>query len=261
MAAHPRTLAALAGGALCAPLLALAPSAQAAGEAVPPPAQSTARFCAALPAGYEPFRDVDGNTFKDAIECMAAADVTRGGAGGQPADRYGPALTVRRDAMASFLVRLMDEADELDRGSSIRALPPFDGTVGFTDVPAGSVHAQPIDRLAEAGIVRGGPGGRPASRYAPELEVSRAQLASLLVAALEYLTGDAFSTPEDYFTDDANAHPHEPRINAVAAEGIAVGDGASTYRPFAPVRRDQMAGFLARTLAVLEADGDIAPLR
>jgi hypothetical protein len=162
--------------------------------------------------------------------------------------------------MASFVARTMDTADELDTADGIRALPPYDGEVGFPDVPPESVHAEAIDRLAEAGIVRGGAGGRPANEYAPGQEVSRAQLASFLVAALAYMTGDAFSTPDDYFTDDAEAAPHEGRINAVAAEGIAIGDGDSTYRPFDTVRRDQMSAFLARTLAVLEADGDIAPL-
>lgn len=254
-----RTLVALAVGALTAPLLSLSP-AYAAGEATPPPAQSTADFCAAVPADYEPFVDIDGNVFRDTIECIAFAGITRGGAGGRPQNEYAPAAAVPRDAMATFVVGLLQTADRLDSTDSIRALPAYDGSVDFTDVPADNVHREAIDRLAEAGIVRGGAGGRPADQYSPGEFVDRAQMASFVVAALEYMTGDEFSTPDDFFTDDADAPAHEPRINAVAAEGIATGDGADTYRPFQPVRRDQMAGFLARTLAVLEADGDIAPL-
>jgi hypothetical protein len=263
MAVQKRKIAAAAaitGGALCAPVLVLGTLAQAAGEATPQPAQSTADFCAGVPADYEPFRDIGGNTFKDTIECVAAAGIARGGPDGMSQDRYGPALGVSRDAMASFLVRLVDTAVEQDTGDGIRALEPYDGSVEFTDVPAGNVHAETIDRLSEAGIVRGGPGGRPANEYGPDQAVSRAQMASLLIATLEYMTGDAFTTPDDFFTDDGQAVPHEPRINAVAAEGIATGDGRDTYRPLDTVRRDQMSAFLARTLAVLEADGDIAPL-
>jgi hypothetical protein len=255
-----RTPAALTAGALCAPLLVLGAPALAAGEATPPPAQSTEAFCTAVPADYAPFTDIDGNRFHDPIECIAAAGIARGGPDGQPPDRYGPELGVDRDAMASFLVALMDKADQLDRGDRIGALPRYDGSVGFTDVSGDNVHREAIDRLAEAGVVRGGPGGRPAEQYGPGEPVNRAQLASFVVATLEYLTGDAFSVGEDFFTDDADAAPHGPRINAVAAEGIATGDGADAYRPFETVRRDQMAAFLARTLAVLEADGDIDPL-
>lgn len=257
MPVHPRTLA-LATGALCAPFLVLGP-AHAAGEATPPPPQPTDALCAGASGGQQ-FTDIAGNTFQDTIECMAAAGIALGGPNGLPDDRYGPALTVERANMATFLVRMMDTADELDDSGSIRALPPFDGTVSFTDVPPDDVHAQAIDRLAAAGVAKGGPGGRPATTYAPDEPVSRAQMASLVITALEYLTGDAFSTPDDYFTDDEQAAPHEPRINAIAAEGIAVGENADTYRPAASVRRDQMSAFLARTLAVLEADGDIAPL-
>lgn len=261
MPARPvrRILASLAVGALSAPL-ALAAPAHAAGEATPPPARSTEAFCAGVPADYEPFSDIGGNAFHGPIECLALAGVVRGGAGGAPQDQYSPARVVPRDAMATFVVGLMETADRLDRADSIRSLPAYDGSLGFTDVAGDNVHREAIDRLAEAGIVRGGAGGRPADQYAPGQAVDRAQLASFVVAALEYLTGDEFSTADDYFTDDADAPAHEPGINAVAAEGIASGDGADAYRPFVQVRRDQMAGFLARALAVLEADGDIAPL-
>lgn len=254
----PRTLA-LATGALCAPLLVLGPAAHAAGEATPPPPQTTTELCAGASGGQQ-FTDIERNTFQDTIECLAAADIALGGPKGMPANRYAPGLVVERANMATFLVRLMDTADELDDGGSIRALPPFDGTVSFTDVPPSSTHAQAIDRLAAAGIVRGGAGDRPADQYAPAEPVTRAQMASLVVATLEHLTGDAFSTPDDYFTDDGDAVPHEARINALAAEGIGVGNGPDSFSPLTGVRRDQMSGFLARTLAVLEADGDIAPL-
>lgn len=259
MALRKRTISVLTGSAALVPLLSLGTPAFAAGEATPPPPQASAELCRNVPAGYQPFTDIARNTFEATIECLAFAGVTRGGPGSLPDDQYGPALAVSRDAMASFVARLIDEANELDNGDSIRTLPGYDGSQRFTDV-RGNVHAENIDRLAEAGIVQGGPGGRPADRYVPGEGVSRAQMASYVRRALEYMTGDSFSTPSDYFSDDENVQTHEPSINAVAAEGIAVGDGADAYTPAAVVRRDQMSGFLARALAVLEADGDIKPV-
>jgi hypothetical protein len=244
-----RASATLVSGALV-PVLLAGGVASAAGEGTPPPAQSTGALCANVPAGYQPFTDIAGNTFEATVECLARAGVARGGAEGQPADRFVPAAGTTRAAMASLVVRLLDVADANDSGSSIRPLPAFDGSVGFSDVPASSVHAQAVDRLAEAGIVLGDGG-----RYRPSEVVTRAQMATFVIRSLQFMTGDRFATGTDYFTDDADAPEHQANINAVAAEGIAVGDGRDTFGPRASVRRDQVTGFLARALAVLEADG------
>lgn len=253
------TIAALSTAAVLVPMVALPGPALAAGEATPPAPQSEAEFCRNVPAGYAPFTDIAGNTFEATIECLAYAGITRGGPQGLGSDRYGPTLDVQRDEMAAFVVRLIDKANELDVADTLRPLPAYDGSPSFTDV-AGNTHVQSIERLAQAGIVKGGPSGAPANQYGPRLGVSRAQMAPFLEFTLEYLTGDEFSTMDDYFTDDENALPHEPRIDVVAAEGIAVGDGRDTYNPAPTVRRDQMSGFLIRTLSVLEADGDVRPL-
>jgi hypothetical protein len=226
----------------------------------PPPAMSTEQFCASVPAEYEPFSDLRGNPFQDVIECLTRAGISRGGPSGRPTDQYGPELTVNRDAMATFIAGVIDKADELDAGDVITPLPPYDGQVSFSDVPADNVHRESIDRLAEAGVVRGGQGGDQGSTYSPGVPVTRAQMASFLDGALEYMTGDLYTTEFDYFTDDADVPVHEPQINVVAEEGIAVGDGVDRYSPLAAVRRDQMAGFLVRALATLEADESITPL-
>jgi hypothetical protein len=256
MTARTRALSVFAAGALITPLVMLGSPAFAAGEATPPPPRSVADLCANVPADFEPFSDIDGNTFEDNIECLAFAEITQGQSGGST---YGPGGSVRRGQMASFIARLIDAADELDTGDNIRELPAFDGVVTFTDVTPGNVHRENIDRLAEAGIVNGGPEGRPRTMYGPELEVSRAQMASFIKRALEYMTGESFDTTDDYFTDDETS-THQRNINAVAALAIAVGDGRDTYSPIASVTRGQMAGFLTRTLAVLEEDGKIRPV-
>lgn len=84
-------------------------------------------------------------------------------------------------------------------------------------------------------------------------------MATFLVPALAYMTGESFETPNDYFVDDETAEPHEPNIDAAAASAIAIGDGQDAYDPFRTVSRAQMAEFLARTLASLEDAGLITP--
>lgn len=159
-------IAALSAGAGLTALLSLGGPAFAAGEETPPPARTIDRFCVNVPEDYQPFTDIEDDTFAVSIECLAATGVTSGGPGELRDDQYGPALAVRRDAMASFLARMIDEADGLDTGEEIRALPPFDGTVDATDV-GGNVHRESIDRLVAAGIVKNGPEGRPGDEYGP----------------------------------------------------------------------------------------------
>jgi 2',3'-cyclic-nucleotide 2'-phosphodiesterase (5'-nucleotidase family) len=251
-----RVLAAVAASALVLPVAAAAPALAAQGEAAPPAPRSIAAFCAAVPTTYAPFTDA-GGTFLREINCLSALRITRGGPGGLPADRFGPALDVRRDSMASFLVRLADRAEALDVGGSVRALPPA-AAGGFSDVPAANVHRESIRRLSAAGIVQGGPGGRPASQYGPTLQVTRGQMASLIVRTLEYVLRTDLSVPQDYFVDDAGLPVHEPNINVLAATAIGVGDGRDRFQPASSVRRDQMAGMLTRTLAYLQAEGRIS---
>ncbi|MBW3658821.1 MAG: S8 family serine peptidase, partial [Actinobacteria bacterium] len=56
-----------------------------------------------LPDGPDAFPDDDGNTHEDNIDRVAAAGIATGGTDGD----YDPELDVRRDQMASFLVRLV----------------------------------------------------------------------------------------------------------------------------------------------------------
>jgi hypothetical protein len=260
MASRKRTLAAFAAGALVAPLLPIAVSPAFAAPPDPPPVQSTEDLCANVPEDFEPFQDINGNTFKDVIECAAFAEIALGGPAGLPNDFYGPRLEVRRDQMASFIVRVIDTANQQDTGDNIAELPPYDGTPEFTDVPEDNVHFETVNRLAQEEIVLGGPGDQPDSEYGPALPVSRAQMASFINRAIGFMTGDELETSDDYFTDD-EGNVHEDNINGIASEGIAVGDGVDSYDPKRNVPRDQMAAFLIRSLAVLEEDGDIAPFR
>ncbi|MEX2620010.1 MAG: S-layer homology domain-containing protein [Egibacteraceae bacterium] len=88
-----------------------------------------------------------GSTHDTAIHQLAAAGIVAGGPGGLSADFYGPDQPIRRDQMASFLVRAAGYAT----GSELTT----DQSAGFSDVPAGNVHAANIDTAAAPGLAQG----------------------------------------------------------------------------------------------------------
>jgi hypothetical protein len=241
---------------LLAPLL---PTTTAHGQAADPnrppataaPPNSFAAFCAHVPDDYEPFDDLDGNLHKDAIECMAFVGVTKGGPADLPPGSYGPDVTVRRDAMASFLARLMDVAHaHRAPGHALQELPPYDGTPAYPDIE-GNTHEDAISRLGENAIGLGYPGADGgANEFRPLQEVDRGQIAAYLVFGLEWLRGQPVDGHGDYFDDDTGS-PHEVRHDALAENGISTGTGPRTYGPADGLRRDQMASLLARSLGLL----------
>ena len=164
------------------------------------------------------FSDDDGNVHEANIQAIAAEGITLGCGG----DRYCPAASVRRDEMASFLARALD-------------LTPV-GAGPFVDI-GGNIHAGAINAIAAAGITL----GCAADRYCPSDPVRRDQMASFVARAF------ALSPTPSPFTDTAD-NVHEENIGAIATAGITLGCAANQYCPSDPVRRDQMASFLARAL-------------
>lgn len=104
----------------------------------------------------------------------------------------------------------------------------------------GNSHEPFIEAIAAAGITTGcGP-----SRYCPDDTVTRAQMASFIARAL-----DLEPRSSGPFTDIGGS-VHAESINALFAAGITLGCTESRYCPNDPVRRDQMASFLARALGL-----------
>jgi peptidoglycan/xylan/chitin deacetylase (PgdA/CDA1 family) len=122
-----------------------------------------------LPATRTRFRDVEGSVHREAIEVLASAGIVLGRTDGT----FRPGDPVRRDQLASMLLRAVEAV----------AGPRPDGAVRFTDVPADSVHAAAIGRLAAAGVVR----GIDARSFAPEASVTRAQVATFTMRSAALL--------------------------------------------------------------------------
>jgi hypothetical protein len=175
------------------------------------------------------FTDVSpGNVHVHAIDCAAYHEIARG----YPDGTYGPADGVRRDQMASFIVRTLEAAGH--------TLPTGEHT--FTDV-AGNAHERAIGQLAAADIVV----GRNPTTYAPAGTVTRDQMASYLVRALDWALGATHTASDSPFTDVAG-NTHEQAIHTAFDLDLTTGRTETTYAPRTDVRRDQMASFLVRLL-------------
>jgi hypothetical protein len=196
------------------------------------------------------FDDVsEANAHHDNILCAADHQIARGHADGT----YRPANSVRRDQMAAFITRLIEQAsgEELEEGDE-----------DFDDVPDDNTHVADIRKLAAIDVVEGFGDGT----YRPAQFVSRDQMASFIARAISYLDNedarDGSEPPEadeDHFDDVGSESPHHAAINALAEQGVVAGDGAGTYRPRSDVRRDQMASFLMRGYDYAVQAGLVAP--
>ncbi len=119
--------------------------------------------------GGNSFVDDDGSVFEGDIAKLAAAGITKG-CNPPVNDHFCPSSSVTRGQMAAFLVRALGLADD-------------GGGNSFVD-DDGSVFEGDIAKLAAAGITKGC--NPPTNdRYCPDSLVTRAQMATFLVRALD----------------------------------------------------------------------------
>ncbi|HET8648143.1 MAG TPA: S-layer homology domain-containing protein [Vicinamibacteria bacterium] len=114
----------------------------------------------------------------------------------------------------------------------------------FTDVPASSGFYTFVERLVHAGVT----GGCASESYCPGADTSREQMAVFVLVAKEgaRYRPPACGTP--VFADVPPASPFCRWIEELARRGVVSGCGGGNYCPADPVRREQMAVFVLRTL-------------
>ncbi len=119
----------------------------------------------------------------------------------------------------------------------------------FDDVELVPPHGEAILVIAADGVTLG---CNPPDNnlFCPLEDVRRGQMAAFLRRGLNLPESD-----QDFFTDDTGS-VFEEDINAIAAVGITQGCTTTEFCPNDPVRRDQMASFLARALGLTEGAGD-----
>ncbi len=152
--------------------------------------------------------------------------------------------TVDVTAPQSGVVTVRIVSDRFDGGPEPYALA-WSISGPFTDADR-SPFASDIRWALAEGITA----GCAATLYCPNDPVTREQMASFLVRAL-----DLPHVSTDRFTDDQDS-PHQGDINALAAAGITGGCAPSRFCPHAAVTRDQMASFLVRALGLSASASD-----
>lgn len=232
------TAAALALGAL-APVPA---GAQPAPETVP-----IDDACPASARAADPFDDVEpGGLHAGAIGCLWVYGIA---AGVGVRNDFGVTNTITREQMATFVAATLDLLTD-----DVYALPEtrddalYDDTDDISDA-----HLPHVNQLTDAGIVRGYGDGT----FRPRLPVTREQMATYLVTAIEAATGQELPRTESF--DDV-ADTHQPSVEKLASIGATAGTGDGNYSPRLPVTRQQMASFVARTLNHLVTEGLLEPI-
>ncbi|MEX0667484.1 MAG: S-layer homology domain-containing protein, partial [Acidimicrobiia bacterium] len=179
----------------------------------------------------ERFIDDNGNFHEGSIEAIAALGITRG-CNPPLVDRFCPGNDVTRAEMAAFLIAALGEE-------------PSTSFVGaFPDVAAGQWYTGYVERLKELGITTGNADGT----YGPDRPVTRAEMAVFLSRAFEL----GLPVPGSMFGDVPADQWYAQAVEAIRLAGITTGCSAtpSLYCPIDPVKRDQMATFVARALGL-----------
>ncbi|HUP15847.1 MAG TPA: S-layer homology domain-containing protein [Acidimicrobiia bacterium] len=179
----------------------------------------------------ERFIDDNGNLHEASIEAIAALGITRG-CNPPLVDRFCPATDVTRAEMAALLITAIGEQ------------PSAAFTGAFPDVPAGQWYTGYVERLKELGITTGNADGT----YGPDRPVTRAEMAVFLNRAFALGLPTAGAAFEDVPADQWYAQA----VEAIRLAGITTGcsSAPSLYCPVDPVKRDQMATFVARALGL-----------
>ncbi len=149
-----------------------------------------------------------------------------------------------RGQAATALLRLLRAAD-----GALPADPPD----AFRDDDR-SVHEPAVNALAAAGLLTGTANGRAAV----DDQLTRGQLVSLLIRATGRLRGEPLPAGTDLFDDDTGG-AHERAADAAGAAGIANGTSPRLFSPDQPVRREQVASFLTRTMDLLVLEQRVHP--
>ncbi len=178
------------------------------------------------------FDDDAGDIHEPSINRLAAMGVLDRTECGER--RICPDDPLPRWVMAVWMIRILDQVP--DSSAAITR---------FEDVDPGAWWTPYVERLAEIGVTKGC--NTDPLQYCPDQPVSRAQMASFLVRALDLPPASPAG-----FADTAG-NTHQPDINALAAAAVTKGCATNPlqYCPDRPVTRAEMATFLVRALKLI----------
>lgn len=173
--------------------------------------------------GASAFTDVPANyVFAKEINYLNELGYIRGDHG-----KFNPGHTLSRQHAAVILSR----AFNLDTSKA--------GTQKFKDVSTSHPYFKEINAIANANLV----GGKGDGMFDPAGELTRAQMAAILVKAYK-LTGESTTKFKDVRTD----HWAYKQIQTLAYNKVTTGDGKGNFSPNKPINRGQFSAFLYRSI-------------
>ena len=137
---------------------------------------------------------------------------------------------------------------------SYRALALLDGTTQFADTPTVATFFAEIAWLSQQGITTGYANLDGSTSFRGSDAVLREQMAAFLYRYQNDGANPPSNAPNATFSD-ARTNTFTKHIAWLASEGITTGYADNTFRPSAPVLREQMAAFLYR----LAGEPDFTP--
>lgn len=141
--------------------------------------------------------------------------------------KFNPGQTLSREHAAVILSRVFN----LDTSAA--------GAQQFSDVPTTHRYFNEINAIASANYV----GGKGDGSFDPAGELTRAQMAAILVKAYK-LSGESSTK----FKDVPTSHWAYKQVHTLANHGITTGNEKGNFEPNKPVNRAQFSAFLYRSI-------------
>lgn len=176
------------------------------------------------------FSDVSTVWAKDSIEVLAARNIMNGTGG----DKFTPKANITRSEVAAMLVRALN----------INTKP---ATGKFTDVASSKWYAMEVEAAANAGIV----GGIGNNKFAPEANITREEIVTMIARALEYKQGKATAAAPVTFADAKEVSSFAKDAVALATSKNIIKGVDNKFMPKAKASREEVAVMIYRTLEAL----------
>ncbi|MBR4890511.1 MAG: S-layer homology domain-containing protein [Clostridia bacterium] len=151
-------------------------------------------------------------------------------------EEFAPDATLTRGMFVTVLYRIEKE-------------PKVNNEIAFTDVAAGKYYENAVKWAAANGIVL----GVSETEFAPETEVTREQMATILARYVDYKKVKVPSKDGVEYTDNAEIAEYAQSAVVVANKlGILIGNDDGSFAPKSDATRAQAAALFARLLNVLK---------
>ena len=169
-----------------------------------------------------------GQFFYDGVSWMTTENITQG----TSATEFSPWRIISRAETGTLIWRFMGEPSAAEPSV-------------FDDVPTGAFYASAVDWMVEAGVTS----GTTDTTFSPHQPVTRGQFATFLWR----LVGKPIVESPNDFEDVAEGKFYTRAVTWMVFHEVTFGTTATTFSPYDPLTRGQIATFLYRLAAKPEA--------